>query len=465
MSTLLRNVCCGLLSAAAILSASGYGLAAPAAKNDATPRAKPAATAGSVLDSGFSNKKIFSALSPRPFPQVPPDVSNRWADNSDAALLGQRLFFDTRFSGPLLAAEHDGSVFGSGLGVQGTPGKVACSSCHIPSAVFSDTRSTKQQVSLGAAWTHRRSPSLIDAGYSSVLMWDGRRDAGFNQVFGAIEASAEMNSSRLFVAQQMGRLYKAEYERIFKEAFPDLSDFPIIASEDAGCKTEQATPTTSCAKPHDDRVNRVVANFGKAMNAYLRKLTCGAGRFDAWVNGDANAITAQEQRGAALFVGKGRCVTCHSGPQFTDQKFHNIGLGVGMVSLVIRVGGDPGAAQGVPAMLADPLNVRGKFSDGYDGRLDALARANPNDLLGAFRTPSLRCVEKRPSFTHSAQMRTLTDVVAFFNQGGAPSGTIGKKEIVPLNLTLDEEADLVAFMRTLTGPGPAAELLTPPANP
>jgi hypothetical protein len=50
-------------------------------------------------------------------------------------------------------------------------------------------------------------------------------------------------------------------------------------------------------------------------------------------------------------------------------------------------------------------------------------------------------------------MRTLTDVVAFFNRGGAPSGTIGKKEIVALNLTLDEEADLVAFMKTLTGPG------------
>jgi cytochrome c peroxidase len=408
---------------------------------------------------------IFSALSPKPFPRVPADLSNRWADDPDAALLGQRLFFDTRFSGPLLASEHDGSVFGSGLGLQGTPGKVACSSCHMPSAVFSDTRSTKQQVSLGAGWTHRRSPSLIDVGYSSVLMWDGRRDAGFNQVFGAIEASAEMNSSRLFVAQQMERLYKAEYEHVFKETFADLSDFPMVAPQDAGCKIEQATPTTSCPKPYDDRVNRVVANFGKAMNAYLRRLTCGPGRFDAWVNGDASAINAQERRGAELFVGKGRCVSCHSGPHFTDQKFHNIGLPFAVVSLVIRVGDDPGAAQGIPAMLADPLNVRGKFSDGYDGRLDALDRVKANDLLGAFRTPSLRCVEKRPSFTHTGQLRTLGDVVAFFNQGGARSVTTGTKEIGPLNLTLDEQADLVAFLRTLTGPGPAADLLAPPPSP
>jgi cytochrome c peroxidase len=136
-----------------------------------------------------------------------------------------------------------------------------------------------------------------------------------------------------------------------------------------------------------------------------------------------------------------------------------------MVSLVIRVGGDPGAAQGVPAMLADPLNVRGKFSDGYDGRLDALERVKPGDLLGAFRTPSLRCVEKRPSFTHSAQIRTLADVVAFLKPGGGATGPHGEKEIVAHKQNHHEEGDQVAFMRTLTGPGPAPELLTSPANP
>src|SRR4051812_29496711 len=312
MRDTMRTECRGLLGVVAILLGSGCGWAAPAAKDDATARRGAVVQAGSPLAPRSSNTKILSALSPKPFPQVPCDVSNRWADDADAALLGQRLFFDTRFSGPLLASEHDGSIFGSGLGIQGTPGKVACSSCHMPSAVFSDTRSTKQQVSLGAAWTHRRSPSLIDVGYSSVLMWDGRRDAGYNQVFGAIEASAEMNSSRLFVAQQMGRLYKADYERVFKEPFPDLSDYAPVAPEDAGCKEEQASPTAGCPKPHDDRVDRVVVNFGKAMNAYLRKLTCGAGRFDAWVNGDANALTAEERHGAELFIGKGRCVSCHS---------------------------------------------------------------------------------------------------------------------------------------------------------
>ncbi len=463
MRELIRTGYRGLLCAVAIVVSSGCGWAAPTTKDDA--RAEGRVDVVPPLASRFSTAKIFSALSPRPFPRVAADITNRWADDPDAALLGQRLFFDTRFSGPLLAEEHDGAFVSSGLGMRGTPGKVACSSCHHPAAGFLDTRSTKQQVSLGAAWTHRRSPSLLDVGYASVLMWDGRRDTGFNQVFGAIEASAEMNSSRLFVAQQMGRLYKADYERVFKEPFPDLSGFATVAPADAGCKEEQATPTTSCPKPHDDRVNRVVANFGKAMNAYLRKLTCGPGRFDAWVNGDANAITAEERHGAELFVGKARCVSCHSGAHFTDQKFHNIGLPGAMVSLVIQVGGDPGAAKGIPAMLADPLNARGKFSDGYDGRLDDLQRQNANDLLGAFRTPSLRCVDKRPSFTHTGQLRSLVEVVGFFNQGGARSDTVGRNEIVPLNLTLDEQAHLIAFLRTLSGPGPAADLLSPPPGP
>jgi cytochrome c peroxidase len=407
----------------------------------------------------------FSEFSPNPFPAVPPDRSNRWADDPRAAALGQRLFFDPRFSGPLLSPEHDGSIFGSGLGMKGTPGKVSCASCHNPAAAFTDTRSTKQQVSLGAAWTHRRSPSLLDAGYNKVLMWDGRRDTGYGQVLGALEASAEMNGSRLFAAQQMGRLYRSEYEAVFGEPFPDLSAFPVLDQRDAGCHELQATPTTVCPKPHDERVTRVAVNFGKAISAYVRTLTCGASRFDAWVNGDAAALTAQEQRGAALFTGKARCATCHTGPQFTDQRYHNVGLPPAIVSLIIRVGDDRGAATGLPAVLTDPLNVRGAFSDGDDGRLDPFSGMDFSRLEGAFRTPGLRCAERRPSFMHTGQLRTLEDVVGFFNRGGSPASLVGKSELQPLGLTRDEEADLVAFLRTLTGPGPAARLLTAPPLP
>src|SRR5688500_3501852 len=98
-----------LLCVVAMLMGDGTGSAAGNTKDDATARQ------GVILDSESSvarslSKEIFWALSPKPFPRVPRDVSNRWADEPDAALLGQRLFFDTRFSGPLLSSEHNGSA-------------------------------------------------------------------------------------------------------------------------------------------------------------------------------------------------------------------------------------------------------------------------------------------------------------------------------------------------------------------
>src|SRR5262249_52451409 len=120
---------------------------------------------------------------------------------------------------------------------------------------------------------------------------------------------------------------------------------------------------------------------------------------------------------------------------------------------------DHGAALGVPQSIANPLNSRGSFSDGADDRLTVpLGPA----LEGAFRTPSLRCAARRPSFMHTGQLRTLADVVAFFNRGGDMFGYPGAREIAPLGLTDRERADLVAFLQALNGPGPAPELLVAP---
>jgi len=112
-------------------------------------------------------------------------------------------------------------------------------------------------------------------------------------------------------------------------------------------------------------------------------------------------------------------------------------------------------------VLTDPLNVRGKFSDGDDGRLSEM----PTGLDGAFRTPSLRCVGGRPSFMHTGQMLALADVVSFFSRGGNGAGYPGASENVARDFTGDEQSDLVAFLRALDGPGPAADLLAAPALP
>lgn len=413
-------------------------------------------------------------LSPAVLPAPPADVSNKYADDPGAAALGKRFFFETAFSGKLLDGDDDGSE--NTLGRQGEAGKVACAGCHVPSAGFLDNRTLGQEISLAAGWGRRRTPSLLDVGQAKLLMWDGRHDALYNQPFGPIESPVEMNSSRLFVAEQVFALYRADYEAVFGPLPPldNAARFPKLDAARTGCQPSTVDPDTTCngtkhGMPGDgaefdsltsvdqDAVTQVVVNVGKALGAYERLLDCGPSRFDSWMAGNQNALSAAEQRGAALFVGRGKCSACHSGPYFSDQKFHNVGLQPGTVAVVFNDQGDQGAIAGLGAALTDPLNVSGKFSDGDDQRLPA---AVDTSMLGAFRTPSLRCSSRRPTFMHTGQIKGLANAVAFFVQGGNAFGYPGMNELTPLELTEQDQADLVAFISALDGPGPNAQLLS-----
>lgn len=413
-------------------------------------------------------------LSPATLPPPPTDPTNRWSDDADAAAFGQALFFDPGFSGTLLDGDNDGTEFA--LGVRGETGKVSCAGCHVPETGFSDTRTLHQQISLGAGWGLRRAPSLLDVGQSKLLMWDGRRDTLFNQPFGALESEVEMNGSRLYAAVQVFERYRSPYEAIFG-ALPPLDDaerFPHLAASEAGCqKLDKDSKCTTkmrgapgdgaefdaLSREDQDAVTRVWVNVGKALAAYQRLLTCGEGPFDAWVKGDGGAISRAAQRGAGLFVGKAGCVSCHSGPYLSDEKFHNVGLRPEVVAVAFLDANDAGAGVGLPLAKADPLSSLGAFSDGNDSRLPD--QVGP-EYDGAFRTPRLRCVAERPAFMHTGHVRKLSDVIDFFDRGGQQGGYPGTSEIKPLNLTALERADLLAFLHTLTGPGPAAALLVPP---
>jgi cytochrome c peroxidase len=161
-------------------------------------------------------------------------------------------------------------------------------------------------------------------------------------------------------------------------------------------------------------------------------------------------MTRAAQRGAAVFVGKGACVTCHAGPFLSDGQFHNVGLEPQTVQQAFIDSNDPGAFAGIAAAIVDPLNSLGGFSDGSDGRLPA---AVVPAMLGAFQTPTLRCVNMRPTFMHTGQIGSLSGVVAFFNQGGNIGGYPGDSEIHSLGLTALDQSDLVLFMQALDGPG------------
>jgi cytochrome c peroxidase len=419
-------------------------------------------------------QKRFGELAPPKLPAPPEDVTNRFADDPHAAKLGQKLFFDPSFSGRLIDGDNDGT--NGTMGMVGETGKIMCAACHNPSAGFVDARSPRHQISLGAAWTIRKTRSLLDVGQANLLMWDGRHDALYNQVFNPLESANEMNSARLFVAEQMFRKYRSEYEGIFgpMPAMSDTSHFPDLPADRAGCADFDygTRKGTGChglpgdgaefdgMSAQDQRaVTEVVVNMGKALGAYLRLLSCGPGRFDTWVQGQSGALDESEQRGADLFIGKGHCITCHSGPFFTDQEFHNVGLRPGSVAVSFVDTDDRGAGAGMQQAIASPLNEKSEFSDGDAHRLPAMVSEG---MEGAFRTPSLRCVSERPSYLHTAQYRALEDVLDFFADGGHESGFVGKSELTPFDLSPDDRTDLVAFLKTLEGPGPAASLMESP---
>ncbi|HEX4335586.1 MAG TPA: cytochrome c peroxidase [Polyangiaceae bacterium] len=452
------------LAGVALLTACG------SSNDGAGNDAKPAAAKAPDARAAFAELHYDAAPPPE-------DPSNRVADDPRARALGQRLFFDASLSGPLIEGDNDGT--GGTLGMRGEAGRVSCAGCHVPNSGYVDTRSPHHQISLGAEWTSRRTPSLLEVAYAPLYNWDGRRDSIWGQAVGVMEGQKEFNSGRLFVATQMFALHRAEYEALFGEmpALDDKTRFPALAPTEAGCvevRTMSGATYTCRGKPGDGAeydamapedqtaVTRVTVNTAKALAAYVRQLRCGASRFDAWLDGDDTALTASEQRGAALFVGRGRCVSCHSGPNLTDEKFHDIGLSPASVAVAFTDTGDRGASDGIDALREDPLNTSGAFSD---GDRHAIPATTDPALVGAFRTPSLRCLSSHPSFLHTAQLATLEEVVAFHDRGGDPSGGYpGTNELVPLGLTDGEQTDLVGFLKTLDGPGPSAALLVPPQS-
>jgi cytochrome c peroxidase len=442
------------------------------------------ACSGPSEQQGADSAPTFSieqraALSALRYDERPPadDPSNIFADHPGAREFGQRLFFEPRLSGRLLEGDNDGTS--ATLGRQGESGRVSCASCHLPDSGFVDTRSPHGQVSLGAQWTLRKTPSLIDVAYAPLYNWDGRRDAIWNQALGVMESNREFNGGRLFVAEQLSRLYPAEYEAVFGP-LPPLSDrgrFPQLYPDDAGCvevNSSKGSRFVCRGLPGDGAdydgmtpadqslVSVIAANAGKALEAYIRQLRCGASRFDSWLDGDAAALSPSEQRGALLFVGPAKCVKCHTGPRLTDDAFHNVGLSPAVVAVAIQDSDDRGAALGISDALKDPTSSAGPLSDGDRHQLPS----SPGpELEGAFRTPGLRCNESHPSFMHTGQLRDLLQVVEFFDRGGDGAGHYpGTSELEGLGLSEQQKLDLVAFLGSLNGPGPEASLRTPDAK-
>ena len=280
------------------------------------------------------------------------------ADNPytfEKVVLGKKLYFDTRLSKANL---------------------LSCASCHSPSYGWSDGQPT----GVGHLMNRlkRRSPTIINAAFGVIFMWDGRADSLEEQALGPIQAEVEM---AMPLDELLSRLKAIkEYPPLFEAAFPGEG---ITAK-----------------------------GIARAIATYERTVISGRAPFDAWIEGDERAVSDAAKRGFALFNTKAQCNECHSGWNFTDDSFHDIGL-------------------------ASTDIGRGEF-------LTEVVKSQH-----AFKTPGLREITHRAPFMHNGSMTTLEQVVEHYNTGGIDRPS--RSELIkPLSLTDQEKADLIAFLKTLT---------------
>ncbi|HEX6983941.1 MAG TPA: cytochrome c peroxidase [Planctomycetaceae bacterium] len=267
--------------------------------------------------------------------------------------LGKQLYFD-----PRLSADNS----------------VSCSTCHDPKHGWSDGRPTSAGV--GGQVGGRNAPTVLNAAFGRFQFWDGRAATLEEQALGPIANPIEMN---LPVEEAVKRLNAIEgYRKQFNEIF--------------GSDVTKET-------------------LAKAIAAYERTILSGDAPYDRYKAGDTSALSEAAVRGMKLFFGKANCSACHSGPNFTDNAFHNIGVGMDK---------------------PEPDKGRAAIS-GLEGD------------TGAFKTPTLRETARSAPYMHDGSMKTLREVVDHYDKGGTPNKYLDE-EIFKLNLTEQEKADLITFL-------------------
>ena len=275
--------------------------------------------------------------------------------------LGRWLFFDKRLSRDV---------------------DVSCGDCHVPDKSFSVSQGFG--VGTGGVRTRRKPLPLVNLAWRIYphFNWDGSADSLEDQVLAALqsEMGADIEQMVLFLRQS------PDYSHYFREAF---GSGPITPYQVAS-----------------------------AIADYERSLVSGGSPWDLAKQGRSPGIPVFE--GEKLFFGKARCVTCHFGENFTDNRFHNTGIG----------------------WDADSQRFRDK------GRYDVTLEIGE---IGRFKTPTLRNVSRRPPFMHDGSLPDLPSVVAHYNQGGIVNPNLSL-EIKPLNLSQDEILDLIDFLEALTDP-------------
>jgi cytochrome c peroxidase len=223
---------------------------------------------------------------------------------------------------------------------------ISCATCHDPAQAFTDSR--KLSVGVDGRVGDRRVPRVINRAYGSSFFWDGRSASLEDQVVQPISNPKEMDLALETAAQRVG--------------IDELA-------------------------------------LRQALASYVRTILSGDSPYDRYLGGDNAALSEQQRAGLRLFRGKAGCTACHLGPNFTDERLHNTGIGA-----------------------------------------------------GTFKTPGLREAARTPPYMHDGSLATLEEVIDFYDKGGKPNPQLDP-DIRPLHLSGEEKADLRAFLKALNGTG------------
>lgn len=292
---------------------------------------------------------------PRAPPADPPDSPA----TPGRIALGKRLFTDKRMSA-------DGSI--------------ACASCHQSRHAFASGSATA--IGLRGRKMSRNVPTLLNVGYRSPIFWDGRANTLEEVTLRALQHPAVIDMTPDELVERLRSI--PEYVSLFRQEFGE--------------------PPT-------------IGAFAMALAAYQRGFVSDDTPFDRFATGDGSAISQSARRGWDVFCNKANCITCHAGPDFTDEEFRSIGIGWDGAS----------------------------FRDSGRGKI-----TGKPEHAGKFRVPPLRELRWTAPYMHDGSLKSLGDVVDYYDRGGTEGASTDLKG--PLKLSGGEKTDLVAFLESLSSP-------------
>lgn len=266
-------------------------------------------------------------------------------------------------------------------------GTVSCASCHQPEYAFATP--DPKAIGIRGQVGNRNAPSLFNRAYGNYFFWDGRAESLEEQALQPISNKLELDTTVDAVLEKMRKdqSYAADFAKAFRQKQGEKQDGDYITDK----------------------------NLAKALATFQRTLLLGDSSIDRFRASQTEYITEAERQGLWLYESRGNCWKCHSGDDFTDENFHNTGVSWGK----------------------EPLD-RGRFDVTKD-----------NADLGKFKTPTLRGVALTAPYMHDGSIKTLREVVEFYNKGAGENPHRDLK-LKKLNLSEKDIDNLVAFLKALS---------------